>query len=346
MNDAYAVYKYWLRHSACQDRQFDKQLIQQSVEDSLTESSSYQTDALRNGEPQPLAAIRTETNKCKIILLPGSEMNIGDLVYVFNEHWICMEIQIDEYGVKSGEIWMCNHIFNYQDHVGNIINKYAIIDSGSYSKGSDKALPVTSGNYNCYISLDDESRALYVDKRLAIDTNLDSKNKKILEFGKIIWCDEKTHNFGEGSHLLVFGLTDDVYNAEHDNIELMICDYKNITQDEEKEEDTIEVVVETEDNFSGYLTIQGRDTMRIGTGRTYKAVAVDLDGNSLEPQTDLIWGITNQQDGISITPKGDSCIVRVDLEDNLIGTTFEITCEDRSGTYAKSNKEVVVISIG
>ena len=105
MNDAFTVYRYWLKHNACQDKKFEKQLVQESIEESLIDSSSYQEDALRNGEPQPLAAIRTETNKCKITLLPGSEMYIGDLVYVFNEHWICMEMRTDEYGIKSGEIY-------------------------------------------------------------------------------------------------------------------------------------------------------------------------------------------------------------------------------------------------
>lgn len=336
-NDGFSVYRYWLEQNQKADKQEDIQYAQNSFESTLKNSAAYQNNVLRNGKKQPMVVNRTATNKCKIILDIGGEINIGDLVYIFNEYWICVEKRIDEYGMTYGEIWMCNILFKYQKHDLTIVTKHAIIDDGSYSKGSDKPIPVTDGNYTCYISLDEESKELFVDKRLAIDIVLNSKGEEILEVGKIIWLDTKSKNFGEGSHLLVFGLSDDVYSKEYDNLELIICDYKeSVQQDNSTGSKKVE----------GKLEISGRDTIRIGTGRTYTAKIIDSIGNSVEPAEELVWICKNTTDGITIENKGNSCLVKVALEDKLIGTNFVLECIDKSGNNLSGNKEVAVISIG
>ncbi len=335
-NDGFSLYRDWLSQGKESDRAEDISFAQQSYAETIQESTAYQEGALRNGQPQPIVASRLETKKCKISVAPDGEMNIGDLIYVFNEYWLCMELYTDEYGLTYGEIWMCNHKFHYQDHDLNCIEKYAIIDDGSYSKGNDKAIPVTDNSYTCYVSLDDESSALYVDKRLAIDVVIDAKGEEILEVGKIVWLDTKSKNFGEGSHLLAFGLNDDVYNKEYDSIELMICDYKT-------EENTSENIANED---GGYLTISGRDNIRIGTGRTYRASIIKADGNSEEITFDVEWSIVDAPNGVLIEAKGNECILHIPLEDELIGTTLQIECKDLSGVYATGNKEVAVISIG
>lgn len=331
-NDGFNLYRYWLSLDKETGAEEEKASVQDTFTSTIQESAAYQRDALRNGRSQPIVAIRAETKKCKITVIPGDEMYIGDLIYVFNEYWLCMELYTDEYGLTYGEIWMCNQVFKYQNHELKSISKYAIIDDGSYSKGSDKAIPVTDNSFTCYMSLDDESSALYVDKRLAFDVVLDSKGEKILEVGKIVWIDTKSKNFGKGSHLLAFGINDDVYNKECDNISLFICDYK--------EPGTSENVVVA----SGYLSINGRNTLRIGTSRTYYVVAIDEKGNTIEP-TDVQWNIESVN-GITIEPNGNSCVVAVPLEESLIGEIIKIGCVDLSGNYSAGNTEVAVISIG
>lgn len=337
-NDGFSLYRYWLKLNKEADKEYDKKIAQEDFAESLQTSVAYQANAMRNGSRQPIVATRKDTKKCKIAVIPGDEMYIGDLIYVFNEYWLCMELHTDEYGLTYGEIWMCNQIFKYQDHSLNIIEKYAIMDDGSYSNSSDKAIPVTNNNFTCYISLDDESNALYVDKRLAIDVVFDSKGDPILEVGKIIWIDTRSKNFGKGSHLLAFGLKDDVYNKERDNQELMICDYIDSVTDDNSND--------TEKPQNSSIVINGRDSIRIGTGRTYKAVAIDLNGNTCEIEQDVIWKLSEPINGISISSNGCECIVQVSLEDELIGTTFCLECCDLSGKMNSGNKEVAVISFG
>ena len=339
-NDGYGVYRYWLRRSKESNKDIDKQAVQSEIENELANSAAYQEDAMRNGETQPIVASRTKTNVCKITVMPGDDMFIGDLIDVFNERWLCVELYVDEYGIKYGEIWMCNHTFVFQDHNAKIIKKDAIVDDGSYSKGNDKSIPIIDGTYKCYMSLDDESRSLYVDKRLAIDTILDKNGSPILEVGKIKWIDQKTKNYGEGSHLLFFTLTEDVYSKENDNLELNLCDYVKTSDGNTGEEPN-----QSNESANGYLVIEGRDSIRIGTGRTYKVVAIDNAGNTCDAPNDLEWHIEGNSK-ISTDINGASCVLRVPLDDSLIGTDLTITCRDKSSGFSQANKQVAVISIG
>lgn len=343
-NDGYDVYKYWLAHSKAVAADREKAAVREEVETSLKDSAAYQSGAKRNGEQQPIVAARTSMNICRLTVMPGDEMFVGDLIEAFNEKWLCMELYEDEYGVKYGEMWMCNHEFVFQDHDGKIIQKAGIFDDGSYSKSSDKAIPIVDGTYRCYMSLDDESRSLYVDKRIAIDVILDRHGKEILDVGKIKWIDQKTKNYGTGSHMLFFTLVDDVYNEEKDRIDLLLCDYINTEQqDDEPEppEGGEPTIIPT-----NYLVISGRDSIRIGTSRTYKASAVDAEGNSQTVDgTTLLWTLIGDEK-ISIEVNGTECRLQIPLSDELIGKNVQLKCEDTAGLYQTTNKEVAVISIG
>lgn len=330
MSDGFTLYRYWLNRDKQYRANRDAQNISEAINESLTESAAYRSDALRNGAQQPIVATREGTNKCKITVMPGDEMYIGDVVSVFGEEWLCKELYTDEYGITYGEIWMCNHRFVYQDFDGTIITKCAIIDDGSYSKGSDKSIPVVDGTYKCYMSLDKESSALFVDKRLAIDTVLGRDGQPILEVGKIKWIDTKSNNYGSGSHLLYFVLAEDVYNGEHDNLELMLCDYTQTGVICSKSRNTC-------------LVINGKDSIRIGTKRTFKA---RVDGDEYTDDLEgLVWRIDGS-DSIVLIPDGASCTVKVPLDDALVGVDFVLSCESTTEAELKANKQVAVIAIG
>lgn len=326
--EEYRTYLRAMRSSSIEDASND---IANSVEE-LKNTASYQVDATRNGESQPIIVTRKSTNKCNVTLSRGDEMYIGDLIYVFDEYWLCMELYVDEYGIGYAELWMCNQIFNFQNFNGEIISKYAIIDDGSYSKASDtKSIVVTDNAYTCYISLDDESASLYVDKRMAIGKILNSKGEEALEVGKIGWIDARTLNFGEGSHLMQLRLRGDVFNPETDDIDLLICDY--VTESDDSVHDPV-----------GCLSIDGRASIKIGTTRTYRVVAVSNDGS--ENEIDSVEWEVLATDNIKVTPDGCACNIEVPLSDDLIGEIIKLTCRDLSGNYSDGNKTVVVMSVG
>lgn len=337
-NDELILYKNWLNCGIKQGKVQDKKFVQESFADTIQNSLAYQEDALVNGKPHPIVATRKDTRKCDVAVIPGDELHIGDLIKVFNDYWICVELYIDEYGMSYGELWLCNHVFCYQDFDLNIIRKYAILDDGSYSKGNDKAIAVTNNSYNCYISLDKESQAIYIDKRLGLSVIYDSAAKEILEVGKVKWIDIKSKNFGEGSHLMVFGINDDQFNPEKDNIEKLICDYQ-----EKKTEDIIPPADIEQPAIKGRLFINGRSTIKAGTGRSYTLSAInDNTGDSLEPPDAIEWLLERNINGISIKPSTASCKIIVKEDDNLIGEMILLKCVCKTGDYEEGKIEVEV----
>ena len=327
------LYRYWLgldkeaAHDSTADAVID------GILDNLENNPAYQEDATRNGETQPILVSRRETNKCSVTVIPGDEMYIGDLIGVFGEFWICMEVYTDEYGVTYAELWMCNHIFCFQNNSPRILRKYAIIDDGSYSKVGEKKIAVTDYKYTCYIPLDKESECLFTDKRLSTGTSRDKDGKDILEVGKIVWLDAKTGNYGKGSHLLTFYLAGDVYSAERDDLASGVCDYiAGETSETPAPDDTV-------------LVIEGRDTMRIGTMRTYEA-AIYSEGKAIGAPADVEWSAFGLPDGVKVTYSGTRCTVFVPLSESLIGSVFEIKCADTAGEHAVAEKRVEVITIG
>lgn len=337
-NEELALYRLWLKSGLESNKNEDRSFVQQSFADTIMNSPAYQSGALVNGESHPLAANRTETKKCSVTIMPEDNLYIGDLVEVFGEHWICMELYIDEYGMKYGELWLCNQIFTYQDHNLNIIKKYAILDDGSYSGNTDKILRVSDNSYTCYISLDEETKALYIDKRLAISKIYNAAGVEILEVGKIQWIDVKSRNFGEGSHLMLFGVNEDAYSKEADSIENMICDYQEV----EISDEPIESPVEEE--YSGYLAINGRTSLRIGSGRTYTVNAILLEsGESITPPHGVKWSVESENSQITIVPNGASCRVFVSETDDLIGLSFTLVCECLENKFSAAKQIVEVV---
>lgn len=332
-NENFELYQEWLRAGLQADIDYVKDFAAESFADTIQNSTAFQKDATVNGESFPIAATRTEMKKCSISLVPGTIMNLGDEIHVFNEDWLCMDLYTDELGLTRGEIWMCNQVFKYQDRNGDVVEKLAIMDDGSYSKGDDKSIPVTDNYFVCYMSLDPQSRILHVDKRLAVDTILDVYGNEILEVGKIVWFDAKSKNFGKGSHLLAFGLGDDVYSKERDSVELEICDY-------------IEPLTIPDTPTGGYLGIDGRDTIKIGTARTYTLSAVNEDGNANPDFETGEWTCNDLPRGASIDAQGASCRVVIPLDENLVGTQFTLVGTDTRGVYESAQKTVEVIPIG
>ena len=214
---------------------------------------------------------------------------------------------------------------------------------------------------SCYVSLDDESRALYIDKRLGISVIYDKNGKEILEAGKIKWIDIKSRNFGEGSHLMVFGINEDPYKPDSDNIAELICDYQEKPVEDEDPEEPIappedpvvppdesgdgddngeenegdgdkEEPSEPELIIKGTLSIDGKKTIKAGSGRTYSVTAIEEESSNT---TNGTVNVTN--DPVS-DPVSDPVKLSEDAEKILsaIRKNADITREELSQKFGKS----------
>lgn len=341
--DIFATYKNYLRNDLAERKEVEKNYTASTVIDDLKQSAAYQPNAQINGTKQGIIATRINAQKCKITVLPDTNVSVGDLISVYNENWLCMSLFVDEYGLTYGEIWLSNYTMNFQNGNSTIITKYAILDDGSYQKVKEQSIKLPTNTYDCYVSLDSDTSKLFIDKRLAIDTIFDRNGNEILEVVKISGIDRKTVNLGNGSHLLKMRVDSDVFNGEKDNVSKKICDYIEDIPYQQTQEENEECETRT---ALGEIVISGRDTIRVGTSRKYTAKCISNDGNSIG-LSNAMWQLENPIDGVEISLEEDgSCILSIPLNENLIGEIIRLICEDMSNNYQSGIKEIEVISIG
>ena len=138
---------------------------------------------------------------------------------------------------------------------------------------------------------------------------------------------------------MVFGINDDAYSPENDDLEKMICDYREAMS----APDDLEIPPE-EPTQIGKLIIGGRSKLRIGSGRTYKVSGIlNETSETVVPDGEVFWSIEGESDGISITPDGCSCKVTVKENDDLIGLSFQLKCECISGEFAAAEYLIEVL---
>lgn len=332
------TYDFYLTRRGTSNRQQSIRSAAASLKELASNSPSYQPAAECNGIVKPILAIRETPQLCKVALLPEDTMYIGDIVKCYDEYWLVVKLFKDEYGLISGEMWLCNHLFRFQNGDGTIIERYGVIDDGTYSNATEKAITTADAKYPMYIPLDEETEQIYIDKRFCIGTMFNQNREKILQVMKVTWVDIISQNVGAGSHLLKLQLVNDIFNKETDNVQELICDFIASDTSEDNTGNT------KEEAITGLYKIDGKDTIRIGGSREYVVSIFDNNGNIIEDNIDFKWSIMPSI--FTITTEGNSCRVQVPFDDNLIGTEITLSVCDDSNKYLAADKVIEVVTIG
>lgn len=299
----------------------------------MVNNPAYQADANVDGEPTPFIAKREKDGQCSIKAAPGTDLHIGDVVSCFNEHWIVTDLYEDKVGMLVGTMLMCNEILRFQNGSQFIHTRKCVIDDGSFSRRtSDGMAYVPVGTYTVYLSIDSDTRFLYIDKRVAFGTAYTQNGELILDVYKIVGIDEKSKNRGVGSHLMTLTVQKDVYNKSTDDLPLGICDAFTGS-------DNAATPV-----FSGSCLITGRDFIRIGTTKKYTVEFSDPNGDKRD-DVEAEWQFVTPN-GVTVTVEGNVLTVSVPLKENLVGQEITLTATDVGGNYGTFEKKVQVIAIG
>ena len=150
----------------------------------LPSSANVKPAATRNGKPQALIAVETQTSyKYEIIAMPGDELLTGDLLEFDHRHWIVVEVPSAPVFHYTGIAWECNHLFRFQTFDGSIVERWGVIDSGNYSTDVQHGSMLTDTNsqYRLYMQLDDQTKQIFIDKRLAVAQLYDKDGRQILD---------------------------------------------------------------------------------------------------------------------------------------------------------------------
>lgn len=289
--------------------------LEQAVEDFRREAVKNPAyhKALRNGVEEEFLIQRTDkTERFKITAFPGCDLNIGDYIEVWGETFLVYQTRVQNTLNKTGILWLCNHLFRWQNFSSEIVERWGILDSGVYSttiRGEDD-VKYKNKQFKMILPLDEDTNKLYIDKRIAVDTMYDRNGNKILNVYQITGYDSTSENFGEGSHILYLNLRSDEYDDDKDNVDEVICDYISPNGDEPGEDELV-------------CSIQGSEIIRLGTSRKLKPLFLDADGEKVEGVIP-IWTNEEVVEGITIEPSGDNLVVRVADDTNLLGEIIKV----------------------
>lgn len=302
------------------------------------DSPDFQADAMRNGIQQGFLFTRGgEENSYNVICMPDEQLYAGDLIDAFGEKWIVTEARADSTTHKTGIMHQCNHLFKFQNFTSDIVEEWGYIDQSGYSssvKGTSQ-IQRSEEQVAIYLPYNDNTKKIFVDKRLASHIAFDSTGREILSTYKITAATPVNQSFNIGDHLLILKAVRDVYNEQTDNLELMICDYISPGEEIEPEPDMLS------------CAIVGDETIKLGRTKTYRGVFFLEDGISTDDSVVGVWTYpeTAIANGITFEEQGNTVKVYVPFEESLIGYSFEIKLKDTNGKYTETKLMVEVGNI-
>ena len=265
-----------------------KNRLKQHLNDRLPNSFSYK-DILLNGKATQLVINSgTQTYYKDFQSLPDQEINIGDYVEWANSHWIVVTCDSDDEIYKDGKLEQCNYLLKWQNELGEIIERWAVIQSASkYNDGTDSnaVLSLGSDQLSIIIPIDEESIKLKksMGKKFFIDNNKEDPTAyELTGTGNV----PDTYN---GHGITSWIVKECAYTASEDDLKYGVCNYK--------ENDTNSSIPSTPSGGNGTsvlsATISGNKNLKIGFARTYTATIVDTDGNAVDWDNSCRWNVVS-----------------------------------------------------
>lgn len=262
--------------------------------------------------------------------LPSQLINIGDYIEWANSHWIVTTCDSDDEIYRDGKLEQCNYLLKWQNELGEIIERWAVISSASkYNDGttSNNVITLGSDQLSVIIPLDEEAIKLKksMGKKFFIDSNKeDPTTYELTGTGNV----PDTYN---GHGITSWIVKECAYTATEDDLKYGVCNYKSI--DITPEENLNETTVLT-DNIKA--TISGNKNLKVGYARTYTATFTDAEGNVVD-DVDFSWNIVSDFE-VGQTVNGneiellvedeefvDSSILLQIIVDDMVISEIEIT---------------------
>lgn len=192
----------------------------------MVESINYKASATRNGILQPVViTVGKISYKSMITALPGDSLYAGDMIVSDGDYWLIVEVNTTNPIQNSGTAWLCNQLFRFQNGSTTIIERYGVLDNGNYATSGNDKIQIIDNKYKIYLPYDNDTKKLYVGKRLAINRSFDSSGAEILTTYNITSVDPVAQSYGKGGHLLLLSIESSSYESDADSLTEMICDY-------------------------------------------------------------------------------------------------------------------------
>lgn len=305
----------------------------------MTDSPASKT-VLVNGEEKDLLMLSTDAQDVKNFkMLPGDTIEVGDMVEWNNEHWIVIRVDFDDEVTRNGRIKQCNHLFRWQNGTPGIIYRWGVLDPGVYSTTLDEEEKVVGPDkqYKIYLPFDEDTKKLYLKKRIATEIAYDKDGKEVLVVYELTGRDSITSSYGINGHLLVmYARSAGDWNPLTDDLELMICDYIKPEEDPTPPMPPDPLLP---------CSISGRETLKAGLGsRKYTVTFFEADGETEDASVTAFWTV--------VLPAGYESCIHYTINDNTlslladedaIGEMVILQVSDADGLYETCEFAVKVV---
>lgn len=284
-------------------------------------------EVLINDVPQYLFTKRTDRpTKKNFNTLPGDTINLGDVVFWENRHWLVTECLSDDSLTYHGSIEQCNRKLRWQNQqTREIVERWCTIAKPYYSNlDAGLKTTVSSREFKVQLPSDYETNQLDVDQRFMMEViNGEPKVYKITS------VDMNTKRFdvdGESVGFLILNIEQCQYDENSDSIEYGICGYLEPFND----------LQETKMGWCVVDTTAGGISPG-GVPLTLTARYFDVNGVPL-PGEKTLWTV-------DAAPEIEDALTQDELDDHslrltmeydctLIGETFDVTAMNPTGNIS------------
>lgn len=258
------------------------------LNDRTQHSLSYKNILLNGVETQLIINSGTQPYYKEFQSLPSQEINIGDYVEWANSHWIVVTCDSDDEIYRDGKLNQCNYLLKWQNELGEIIERHAVIQSASkYNDGTDSNAVITLGSdqLSIIVPIDSETIKLKksMSKKFFIDGNTeDPTTYELTGTGNV----PDTYN---GHGITSWIVKECAYTATEDDLKYGVCNYKAV----DTEEDPTTPPENPDEMTDLRAVISGNKNLKVGFSRTYTATITDVDGNAVEWDDSYFWNVVN-----------------------------------------------------
>jgi hypothetical protein len=271
-------------HGTTQRERVKNRLINH-LNDRTKHNLSYKDILLNGKESQLIINSGTQTYYKEFQSLPSQEINVGDYIEWANSFWIVTTCDYDDELYRDGKLEQCNYLLKWQNELGEIIERWAIIKSASkYNDGTDSnaVLSLGSDQLSIIIPIDEESIKLKksMSKKFFIDGNKEDPTAyELTGTGNV----PDTYN---GHGITSWIVKECAYTASEDDLKYGVCNYKEV--------DTA-LTPPQNPNETGVLRadIKGNSNLKVGFERTYTATITDVDGNVVQWDNLYSWNVVS-----------------------------------------------------
>lgn len=296
----------------------------------------------------------------KIIVKPNEEIKLGDIIKVYNTHYLVTQIDANDTIHIVAKMKRCNICLKWQNSKGKTITSYGVLsDAVASSTGIKDANVITTVDSKSiiWLPLNDDTVILQRDKRLIIELfesdengienernnhfkDLLIKNNCTLQVYQITKRNSVEKNY-DGYGYISFTYKEVAFNPDTDRDDLLLCDYIDTQSPNAPVENPT-------DNGRCEITYKGNCEVKSGGSlKKFTAKFYDMNSNEIDYTTVRIkWDMESYFDKTLLNPiiQDDYIGFKFD-NDNLIGEKFRLKLSDEDGIYGESNNVINIISI-